>query len=84
MTATEQYYRQAGYWSLAPLLLADVFPFVFGYFSFDVTFILGVAGLCLAISGIWKGKLGAKICAVISLLLFAELAMTFLAFLWRY
>jgi len=64
----EQYYRQAGCWSLAFELVAFGSTFVLGYFNYSVTFIFGVLGLLFAISGLWKGGWGARICALVSLL----------------
>jgi hypothetical protein len=77
------YYRWAGYWSLPCL----IFPFLLelaGGVYLSVNFVFGCAGLLFAISGLWRGSLGAKICSVISLFVFYELARDFIYWLCVY
>src|SRR4051794_4014713 len=63
------YYRWAGYWSLPCVAFHFVLEAV-GIFYFTLAFVFGSAGLLFAISGIWRGRLGAKICSVFSLFFF--------------
>ena len=84
MTIREQYYKQAGYWSLALVLFAHASPFIFGYFSNTLVCLLGITALILAVSGLRKGGREAKVCSAASLLLFLLLAGNFISFLSRY
>jgi len=75
MKTKEKYYRCAGYYSLpfsaVPLAtvtllecLGNALPFLFGSLGFY-----------FAISGVRKGGWGAKLCAVVSLLMFTHIAL---------
>jgi hypothetical protein len=84
MTPKENsYYRWAGYLSLPCVAFPLVLEAVIGFY-YTLAFVFGSAGLLSAISGIWRGRLGAKICSALSLFVFWILADRFLYWLGRY
>jgi len=83
MILSKQYYRWAGYASL-PCVAVPLLVFFSGFVDYVLIFTFGPVGLLLAISGLRKGALGAKICAGLALLVFAFLALVFLVMSARY
>ena len=84
MTSTEQYYRWAGYCSLPCVLIPILITLVVQAYSFAVNLSFNVLALALAISGVWRGSLGAKVCSLVSLLIFVLSALAFIGFLTEY
>lgn len=76
----EEYYRQAGYWSLAFELVAYGLVFALGLYP---ALVFSFPGLLFAISGLLKGSLKARICAAISLFIFILIAEAFIGLLTR-
>jgi hypothetical protein len=70
VTTRAYYYRWAGFASLPVVAVPMVTPFVFGFFSYALALLFGGVGLLLAISGLWRGSIGAKICSLISIVAF--------------
>lgn len=73
MRTKEKYYRCAGYYSLpfsaVPLATVTLMECL----GRSLPFFFGSLGFWFAISGLFKGGLGARLCALISLLMFAHL-----------
>ena len=84
MTPSEHYYRWAGYCSLPCVVSPIVITQLSDSYSSTVNLIFNCFALALAVSGIWKGRVLAKICSVIALLIFFISAMIFLGFLADY
>jgi hypothetical protein len=74
MTTKEQFYNCAGYYSLpfsaVPLAATTYLEF----FGAVLPFLFGSVGFWFAVSGIWRGW-GARLCALVSLLIFAHLGL---------
>lgn len=79
MTTKEQFYQSAGYYSLpfafVPLARVTYLEFLGGF----LPFMLGAVGLWFAISGVWRGW-GARLCALVSLLIFVHLGLAAFAY----
>ncbi len=79
MTTQEQFYRCAGYYSLpfsAVPLATVTFLNCLGYM---LPFVFGSVGFWFAISGVWRGW-GARLCALVSLLIYVHLGFTAFAY----
>ena len=84
MTSSEHYYRWAGYCSLPCVISPIIITKLSDSYSFTVNLIFNSLALALAVSGIWKGRVLAKICSVVAVLIFFISAMTFIGFLSDY
>ena len=79
MTPEQKYYKMAGYLAFPAVAVPLIQLHVFHIFSYQVFFFFGMVGLLFAVSDIWKGQRRARICAIVSLLLWAYLALFFLS-----
>ena len=78
MTSKETYFQCAGYYSLpfAAVPLATVT--ILECLGSVLPFFFGSVGFCFAVSALCKGKWIAKLCGLISLLMFSHIALVFL------
>ena len=80
MTTKEQFYNCAGYYSLPFSAVPLATVTYLGFLGSLIPLVFGSVGFWFAISGVWRGW-GARLCALVSLLIFIHLGLTALAYL---
>ncbi|MEO7298831.1 MAG: hypothetical protein ABI042_09675 [Verrucomicrobiota bacterium] len=75
MTSKESYYQSVGFYSLpfsaVPLATVTLLECLGSF----LPFLFGSVGFCFAVSALCKGKWMAKLCGLISLLMFTHIAL---------
>ncbi|MEO5803404.1 MAG: hypothetical protein ABIR24_07725 [Verrucomicrobiota bacterium] len=79
MATQEKFYQCAGYYSLPFSIVPLATVTYLNFFGCFLPLFFGALGFWFAISGMWRGWI-ARLCALISLLIFAHLGLTAFAY----